>query len=148
MDLGPRGEGPEDGNGDFTGRTSGRVIKGHPVFQGGENVMMDTSMIKHRREKEFVERAIISERKDAKSLNQKLIEFREATSRLIESKVTLRMVYLPTYIVHENGEFETILPAKMLEQEAMIDERINMIFESIFIDSESEQIRAAMKGEK
>jgi len=39
MDLGPRGEGPEDGNGDFTGRTSGRVIKGHPVFQGGEDVM-------------------------------------------------------------------------------------------------------------
>lgn len=79
-------------------------------------------------------KAIISERKDAKSLNQKLIEFREATSRLIESKVNLRMVYLPTLIVHENGEFETIWPAKMLEQEAMIDETINMIFESIFMD--------------
>ena len=39
MDLGPRGEGPEDGNGDETGRTSGRVIKGHPVFQGGEDMM-------------------------------------------------------------------------------------------------------------
>ena len=88
-------------------------------------------------------KAIISERKDAKSLNQKLIEFREATSRLIESKVTLRMVYLPTYIVHENGEFETILPAKMLEQEAMIDERINMIFESIFMDEATRLCRVA-----
>jgi len=90
----------------------------------------------------------LKEKIDAKSLKQKLIEFREATAHLIESKVKLRMVYLPTLIVHENGEFETIWPAKVLEQDAQIDERINMIFESIFIDSESEQIRAAMKGEK